>query len=47
MNFDEDERQALLDEGVDPDDPEVQAAQQRISDLLRCYGMWLRNWDFD
>ncbi|WP_405135569.1 hypothetical protein [Nocardia sp. NBC_01388] len=46
MDFDEDERQALLDEGVDPDDPEVQASQQRISDLLRCYGIWLASGDF-
>ncbi|MFE4457673.1 hypothetical protein ACFROC_09990 [Nocardia tengchongensis] len=45
MDFDDDERQALLEDGVDPDDPQVQAAQQWVSDLLRCYGMWLRDWD--
>ncbi|WP_458690204.1 hypothetical protein [Nocardia tengchongensis] len=41
MEFDEYERAALIAEGADPDDPTVQAAQQRISDLLRCHGMWL------
>ncbi|MFE3028375.1 hypothetical protein [Nocardia tengchongensis] len=41
MEFDEYERAALIAEGADPDDPAVQAAQQRISDLLRCQGMWL------
>ncbi|QLY33979.1 hypothetical protein [Nocardia huaxiensis] len=39
MDFDEDERQALFDEGVDPDDPATHADQQWVSDLLRCYGM--------
>ncbi|MEV6071908.1 hypothetical protein AB0L82_35665 [Nocardia sp. NPDC052001] len=45
MDFDEDERQALIDEGVNPDDPEVQAAQQRMSDLLRCHGIQLLSWE--
>ncbi|MFE3758669.1 hypothetical protein ACFXO9_30570 [Nocardia tengchongensis] len=41
MEFDEYERAALIAEGADPDDPAVQAAQQRISNLLRCHGIWL------
>lgn len=30
------DRQALLDAGLDPDDPQVWATQRRISDLLVC-----------
>ncbi|MRH93317.1 hypothetical protein GFY24_38890 [Nocardia sp. SYP-A9097] len=41
------DRQALIDAGLDPDDPEVWEQQQRISDLLRCYGIQLIEWDFD
>lgn len=33
------DRRALLDAGLDPDDPHVWAVQQRISDLLVCYGI--------
>jgi len=33
------DRQALLDAGLDPDDPHVWAVQRRISDLLVCYGI--------
>ncbi|WP_188831189.1 hypothetical protein [Nocardia camponoti] len=39
MGMDSVDRQALLDAGLDPDDPQVWAVQQRISDLLVCYGM--------
>ncbi|WP_331723116.1 hypothetical protein [Nocardia sp. NBC_00511] len=43
MELDDDERQALREEGVDPDDPQVVLSQQRVSKLLRCYGIWLRS----
>jgi hypothetical protein len=33
------DRQALLDADLDPDDPQVWAVQQRISDLRVCYGL--------
>lgn len=39
MGMDSVDRQALLDAGLDPDDPQVWAVQRRISDLLVCYGM--------
>ncbi|MGW5439226.1 hypothetical protein [Nocardia asteroides] len=37
------DRQALLDAGLDPDDPQTWATQQRISDLLVCYGIARRS----
>nr|WP_281423443.1 hypothetical protein [Nocardia tengchongensis] len=43
MEFDEYERQALREEGADPDDPDVRHGQQWVSDLLRCYEIWLRS----
>ncbi|MFD3430707.1 hypothetical protein [Nocardia fluminea] len=33
------DRQALIDAGLDPDDPQVWVVQRRISDLLVCYGI--------
>lgn len=33
------DRQALLDAGLDPDDPTVWETQFRISDLLVCLGV--------
>ena len=34
------DRQALLDAGLDPDDPEVWAGQYRVRDFLVCVGIW-------
>ena len=34
------DRQALIDAGLDADDPEVWAAQRRVRDLLVCIGIW-------
>ncbi|CAM3950995.1 hypothetical protein NONI108955_01025 [Nocardia ninae] len=42
--MDSDEWEALREIGVDPDDPEVQAGQQWVADILKCWGLWLRNW---
>lgn len=39
MGMDSVDRQALIDAGLDPDDPQVWAVQQRISDLLVCHGI--------
>ncbi|MEV6661552.1 hypothetical protein [Nocardia fluminea] len=39
MGMDSVDRQALIDAGLDPDDPQVWVVQQRISDLLVCYGI--------
>lgn len=38
------DRQALTDAGLDPDDPHVWETQRRVSNLLRCHGMWLLGW---
>ncbi|MGW5920726.1 hypothetical protein ACWFPY_17205 [Nocardia fluminea] len=36
------DRDALIDAGLDPDDPQVWADQQWVSDLLVCYGIAAR-----
>ena len=38
------DRNALIDAEIDPDDPEEWTLQHRISDFLRCYSLWLKNW---
>ncbi|UGT55006.1 hypothetical protein [Nocardia asteroides] len=43
MGMDSVDRQALLDAELDPDDPQVWVVQQRISDLLVCYGISRRH----
>ncbi|MFJ2665706.1 hypothetical protein ACIO14_15265 [Nocardia fluminea] len=42
MGKDSVDRDALIDAGLDPDDPKVWADQQWVSDLLVCYGLSLR-----
>lgn len=37
------DREALEDAGLDPEDPEVWKQQYRISDMLRCYEIWLQS----
>ncbi|MEV0765158.1 hypothetical protein [Nocardia sp. NPDC050435] len=44
MDDDSIDRQALLDAGLDPDDPAVWDGQYWIRDLLICHGMWLHGW---
>ncbi|MEU4711407.1 hypothetical protein AB0G00_33785 [Nocardia salmonicida] len=39
MSRDSIDRQALLDAGLDPDDPAVWEIQFRVSDLLVCLGI--------
>ncbi|MFI6225298.1 hypothetical protein ACIBEH_32465 [Nocardia salmonicida] len=39
MGMDSVDRQALIDADLDPDDPQVWAVQQQISDLLVCHGI--------
>ncbi|WP_194827861.1 hypothetical protein [Nocardia sp. XZ_19_231] len=39
MGSDSIDRQALLDAGLDPDDPTVWETQFRVSDLLVCLGV--------
>lgn len=42
MGMDSVDRDALIDAGLDPDDPQVWADQQWVSDLLVCIGIWTR-----
>lgn len=42
MGMESVDRDALIDAGLDPDDPQVWADQQWVSDLLVRYGISLR-----
>ncbi len=42
MGMDSVDRDALVDAGLDPDDPKVWADQRWVSDLLVCYGLSLQ-----
>lgn len=43
MGMESVDREALIDAGLDPDDPQVWEDQRWVSDILACHGLWLRS----
>ncbi|MEV0769955.1 hypothetical protein [Nocardia salmonicida] len=43
MGMESVDREALIEGGLDPDDPQVWEDQRWVSDIVACHGLWLRS----